>query len=253
MNRKKFTLIELLVVIAIIAVLAGMLLPALSQVRESGKAAKCSSNLKQLGVYFSMYAGDNKDFMPYGKYYGSDRVSWQQWFYYTGYSKDIDRSKNGLWGCQVSWKRNSEQVIGQEWEYGRLNWYSTTWQSPAVDVQNASNATVYIARKMKPGAPLLLDSVYRGTDIKQLNCGGQMSKIHPLDRAFTSTTDGNIAAKHNKKISLLTFSGSAPMIQPAELPQYYLAYYGYEYGRVGARTVSACYVNKALTGITMTY
>ena len=106
---------------------------------------------------------------------------------------------------------------------------------------------------MKPGAPLLLDSVCRGTSLTDINCGTQMSKIHPLDKAFTSLTHGNVAAKHNKKISLLTFSGSAPMIQAAELPQYYLAYYGYEYGRVGARTVAACYVNKALTGITMTY
>ena len=83
-----FTLIELLVVIAIIAILAAMLLPALSRAKAKAQGIQCLNNHRQLALGWRMYADDNQDRIPYATANGA--ASWRD-----------DPMQNAVWACGV--------------------------------------------------------------------------------------------------------------------------------------------------------
>lgn len=91
-RRAGFTLIELLVVIAIIAILAAMLLPALSKAKAKAQRVRCASNMKNWGYATVMYVGENSECLPWG---GTDSTDYTKPFWFTLLAPYLARSGTG--------------------------------------------------------------------------------------------------------------------------------------------------------------
>jgi prepilin-type N-terminal cleavage/methylation domain-containing protein/prepilin-type processing-associated H-X9-DG protein len=127
-RSRGFTLIELLVVIAIIAILASLLLPALSRAKERAKGINCNSNIKQVSLALMLYAGDNSERLPPLNTGGwTHLVDNQWWFQILDQTKLLPSSaaSNHIWRCPSVRDEDISPAVttffGVAWEgYGPL-------------------------------------------------------------------------------------------------------------------------------------
>jgi len=207
-NARAFTLIELLVVIAIIAILAAMLLPALSNAKQSGYRAVDLNNLKQLGVAMNLVAMDNQDIMPWPNWHSGDTVPSppQGWLY------TFNPNTNG-----------PEEYAAQTGSF----WPTLTSQKMYLCPNDDTNSALFKLRPQQSSSYVMNGAVCGYT---RTNLLMKLSSFSPAGVVFwegdnataadnenyfndgASSPDENTSGRHGNVAVLASFDGSASLM-----------------------------------------
>ena len=213
-SRKSFTLIELLVVIAIIAILAGMLLPALNSARERARDTTCKNNLKTIGLYMAQYVDTFNEYYPIGAKNDTSKETWfdcmrsliepmmlgKNGSFYepiSSSSTNIPENHAKIFRCPSDTfrKTRSTKMIKCGLSY-------TFTSSVASDKPDNVKGVRKIAELKKPSARLYrADCTYMAGPDKYVNLTNY-NKIYGLHPSGASDK-GEIAFRHSKKTNCL--------------------------------------------------